>query len=136
MNEVLGPASNLLAAGIVAYVLLRNVKAPAPAASTTPLAQAEPSLHDLMVSLDQPRSRTHTIAMGRRTLDQFANDEDVGLIVIAVEPEVVHTHMAVDLSDKMNAIGALLDSLERNREADRFRLDLCRQTLGLGRPHA
>jgi hypothetical protein len=102
----------------------------------TPAAPSpEPrGMEAIMARLDAPKSRAATLARGREVLDQFAADDEVGLVVIAIEPDAVTSHGALSDFDKLQAIAHLLNSLASDTTAssgDRERAQNAMSALGL-----
>lgn len=96
-----------------------------------PAESVEPTLSDLMRSLDQPRTRARTVSMGRQILDQYGANNDVGLVVIAVEDDAIHLHAITAPDEELRAIGALLDCYGENPGIEAARIRACRRMLGL-----
>jgi len=132
-EQIIG-LSLLAGAALLYWRDRRQQRQPAP----PPPAPAEPGgLAPLFAKLDAPHSRATTIAHGRDTLDQFAADAEVGLAVIAVEPDSIISHSVLSDSDKVHAIAHLLDSLAKDTTASpvhRHRAQAALLALGLRSP--
>jgi hypothetical protein len=119
-EQIIGLA---LLAGVVALYWRDRRPAPPP-----PAAQPGPSgLADLMAKLDAPRGRKNTATLARELIEQHADNEEVGFLVIAVEPDSTTTHSVLSVEDKIQALAILLRDLANDPDTDMATLSQTRQ---------
>jgi len=102
---------------------------------TPPAPSPEPrGMEAIMARLDAPRSRAAILANCRDTLDEYAVDQEVGFVVIAIEPDAVISHSVLSDTDKVHAVAHLLKTLANDITASplhRQRADTALLALGV-----
>ena len=93
---------------------------------------ASPPPRDLkaLLHLDHPHSRAGTLQFGRDLLETHLHNEDVGLVVISVEPDgCVESSMAMDVDDVLVSVSHLLDTVRQNRPDSAAHVRRCAEAL-------